>query len=281
MPLAYSQAGAPSSNIKTIYPTFTTIDVPGAGVTGVQSINTAGDMVGVYAPMNRGPAFAFLFSGGVFTYFDYPGSFATEAYGINDSGLIVGFAYFNSGTTAQGFKYNGTKFSLFHDGLNSATFGMGVNNGGLIVGGTGSIYETSGFQLRGVGYKSIVPPGNNIYVYATAVNNFGEVVGWTDSGGFEYRGGNYLNIAVPGAIQTEAHGLNDNGIIVGWYGKCSADYCAFVLIDGKYASLAYPGAKGTFPAGINSSGQIVGSYTFDYDTYHGFVTSPITSADFQ
>src|SRR5690242_6481246 len=119
--------------IKTANVTFTTIDVPGAGVTGVSSINTAGDMVGVFAPMNRGPACAFLLKGGIFTYLDYPGAYGTFANGINDSGLIVGYVEFNGGTTAQGFKYNGTNFTLFNDGANSATFGMGINNAGFIV----------------------------------------------------------------------------------------------------------------------------------------------------
>jgi probable HAF family extracellular repeat protein len=278
---AYSQADGPAAQIKTIFPTFTTIDVPGAGVTSVQSINTAGDMAGVYAPMNRGPAHAFLLENGVFTYFDYPGAYSTLANGINDSGLIVGFAYFNGGSTAQGFKYNGTKFNLFNDGANSATFGMGINNAGLIVGGTGSIYETTGFELRGGAYKSIAPPGNNVYIYATAVNNRGEVVGWTDSGGFSYRGGSYLTIAVPGAFETEAQGVNDNRTIVGWYFSLGGCTCAFALQNGAYVSFGYPGAVGTFAYGVNGAGQVVGSYTFDNTTYHGFVTSPVTAADFQ
>jgi probable HAF family extracellular repeat protein len=33
--------------------------------------------------------------------------------------------------------------------------------------------------------------------------------------------------------------------------------------------------------GINNLGQIVGSYTFDQQTYHGFVTNPIASADLE
>jgi len=55
----------------------------------------------------------------------------------------------------------------------------------------------------------------------------------------------------------------------------------FAVMKGKYVSFGYPGAAGTLPSGINASGQIVGSYTFDFSTYHGFVTSPITAEDFQ
>ena len=83
----------------------------------------------------------------------------------------------------------------------------------------------------------------------------------------------------PGAGQTEAHGVNDGGMIVGWYAVGSSDY-GFALMKGKYVSFGYPGAVGTFPNAVNVSRQVVGSYTFDYQTFHGFVTSPITSEDF-
>jgi probable HAF family extracellular repeat protein len=33
--------------------------------------------------------------------------------------------------------------------------------------------------------------------------------------------------------------------------------------------------------GINNAAQVVGSYTFDEQTYHGFVTSPIAAEDFE
>jgi hypothetical protein len=52
-------------------------------------------------------------------------------------------------------------------------------------------------------------------------------------------------------------------------------------MKGKYVSFSYPGALGTFAYGINMSEQIVGAYTFDYQAYHGFVSSPLTPADFE
>src|SRR5690348_11950488 len=54
-------------------PTFTTIDVPGAGVTGISAINKVGDMVGSFGQSNSGPISGFLYRSGTFTYFDYPG----------------------------------------------------------------------------------------------------------------------------------------------------------------------------------------------------------------
>jgi len=270
------------SDLKTINPTFTTIDVPGAGETFVQGINTAGNMVGNYAATLQSPAHGFLSVNGVFSYLDYPGAYDTFTNGINDSGTIVGYAEFSGGTTALGFFYDGVSYTTFHRGNNSGTYALAIDNAGDAAGGSGSLGETIGFELRGNHFKSLSPPGSYVYVYATAINNLGEVVGWTATSvenGFAYKNGKYQTISVSGANDTEAHGVNDGGVIVGWYLMGSSVY-GFAVMKGKYVSFGYPGAAGTLPSGINASGQIVGSYTFDFSTYHGFVTSPITTEDF-
>jgi len=107
-------------------------------------------------------------------------------------------------------------------------------------------------------------------------------VGSDDNGGFLYNKGKYQTLSFPGSSQTQPWGINDNGIVVGWYYGCTptcADH-AFAIMKGKYLSFDYPGAMGTFSGGINYSGQIVGSYTLDNQTFHGFLTSPITTASF-
>src|SRR5205823_6873 len=163
---------------------------------------------------------------------------------------------------------------------------IGLDNAGDLVGGTGTIYTSKGFELSGGQYKRISPPGSYVYVYATGVNNFGEVVGFTNNGGdqrgFAFKGAKFRSILFPGATATEVWGVNDQGIVVGWYqqGSPPYDFYAFALKNGKYISFNYPGTRGTFASGISASGQIVGEYTFDFSTYHGFVTSPITAADF-
>ena len=273
-----------SANIKAINPTFTTIDVPGGwGSVGVSGINTAGEMVGTFAKANNGEnVHSFKLVDGEFTYFDYPGAYGTFAGGINDSGTIVGYAEFNGGLTALGFFYDGTTFTTYQDSHVPATFAMSLNNAGDVVGGKGDPGTTRGFQMRSGQFRNISPPGGEwVYVYATATNSSGEVVGWTapPDAAFSYRNGRYLAIAFPGATDTEAHGINDADVIVGWY--ASSGYNAFAYRGGKYLSFAYPGAAGTFPSAINLAGQVVGSYTFDYQTYHGFVTSPITEKYFR
>ena len=263
------------SNVQTLNLAFTTIDVPGAMLTSVQGVNGSGDMVGYYGDSNSGPYHGFSFKTGSFTFFDYPGLPSTVATGINDSGLIVGYA---GSTTVDSFSYDGNTFTKITDGSNSATLAMGLNNGGDIAGGAGTVYTTKGFEMRGGHFKGLSPPGIYTYVYATGINNLGEVVGWTDTDGFAYSRGKFKRITFPGASQTEAWDVNDSALIIGWYASSDC-ICGFASKNGKYFSFRYPAAAGTFPRGINKSGQIVGEYTVDYQTYHGFVTSPLTATD--
>lgn len=257
--------------------TFTTIDVPGAVYTGIFAINSVGDMVGNYGQNTLKDSHGFMYSNGVFTYFDYPGQTVTVPMGINDSNLIVGSA---GEFSIIGFLYDGTTFTTITDGNNSATYPNGINNAGIVVGGAGTIYTTKGFEMLNGRFKTLNVTGGYTYVYGNGINNLGTIVGWTESDGFICRGSTCKIMDYPGASQTEALGINDAGVIVGWY-AASGCVCGFASKKGKFISFAFPGAAATTAAGINKSGQIVGQYTFDYTAWHGYVTSPITDADFQ
>src|SRR6266568_3120308 len=124
------------ANVKNINVTFTTIDVPGAGVTGVYGINSAGEMVGYYGSDSNDPnKHGFLLSGGNFTYLDYPGAYSTFAFGLNDSGLIVGASEFQGGLAVMGFTYDGSIYTPIQDGSNSSTVTYALSNAGAIAGG--------------------------------------------------------------------------------------------------------------------------------------------------
>ncbi len=268
--------------------TLTTIDVPGATVTGISGINTAGDMVGDYGQYTSEAYSGFLYSNGTFTYFDYPGQQVTIPGGINDSGLIVGLATqeASQGAPIYGFLYDGITFTTLQDGNSYATNAYGINNAGVVVGSAGAtLYSWKGFEGRNGSYKPITFPGQCVYQYAYGINNLGEIVGFASCGIYQYgyatKNGKLHSVDFPGAQETVALGINDSGIVVGYYNPASADFYAFAVRNGKYISFIYPGAKETFAYGINASGQIVGTYTLDYQTYHGFVSSPLTPADFE
>jgi probable HAF family extracellular repeat protein len=275
--------GSAQDASKPVKITFTTINVPGAGYTGVSGINTAGNMVGTYGQNVNTDSNGFLYSNGVFSYFDYPGATITVPYKINDSGLIVGSTGYDP---VFGFLYDGSTFTTIVDGSDTATYTLGINNAGLIVGAAGSLGVTRGFELRGQKFKAISPPpGGWIYVDATDINTFGVIVGWTEGNpnGFLDKGGKFQTINYPGSTQTEVWGINDSGTAVGWYESCTpaCGIHGFAVRAGKYLSIDYPNAIYTAAFGINAAGQVVGGYELAENAYQGFVTSPITPADFE
>jgi len=275
VPLAYSQEQGEAAPIKTINPTFTTIDVPGAAYTEAMAIDTVGDIVGSYGRNSASDSTGFLYTNGVFTFFSYPGSVFTIPLGINDSGVIVGHA---GQSPVVSFLYDGIGFTTLQDGADSATFASGINNAGIIVGGAGTIYTTRAFMMRNGHYRTIKFPGNYVYAQAEAINNFGEIVGYGDDCGYAIKNGKFRHVEIPGAMRTAALGINDGSAIAGWYtrsGPCTVLDCAFVLINGTYYSFAYPGAMGTFATGINNSGKVVGVYLLNDNSLHGFVTDPV------
>jgi hypothetical protein len=83
---------------------FTTIDVPGAGLTAGQGINASGDMVGFYTADAGGlpPLHGYLFARGAFLTIDVPGAMDTAGRGINARGDIVG-EYDLDGITEHGY----------------------------------------------------------------------------------------------------------------------------------------------------------------------------------
>jgi probable HAF family extracellular repeat protein len=260
--------------------TFTTVDVPGAKETDIYSINNLGDMTGSYKGINDNYAKGFAIINGTFKLFVYPGGEDTVTGGINDSRLISGSSFVNGFSEVVSWLYNGQTFTTIRAPGKSITWAHGLNNDAVIVGTYEGGQQMTGFVRIGNRFKTIAPPGNYFGVGALGINNQREIVGSADKDGFSYRGGQYKTLMVPGASQTAAWSINDSGIVVGWYFTPTCT-CGFALMNGKYLSIRYPGAIATLASGINNAGQVVGTYELEDSTFHGFVTSPITPADFE
>lgn len=86
----------------------------------------------------------------------------------------------------------------------------------------------------------------------------------------------FSSIDYPGAVLTNAQGINPGGDIVGTYVDTFGNQHGFLLSNGTFTSLDYPGAAGTFARGISPDGDIVGSYSTPPGTppnIHGFLLS--------
>ncbi|MBZ5600212.1 MAG: DUF3466 family protein [Acidobacteriia bacterium] len=268
-------------DIPQAHVTFTTIDVPGAASTNVYGINSAGHITGNYSEQASSPARGFSLADGVFSFFDYPGGDASGGVGINDSDVIAGAASINNFTGIVSFLYDGKNFKTIQVSGQQLTWAYGLNNANTVVGGYGT-GNLQAFVFVEDHFRAISPPGEFFSVVASGINNLNQIVGSADGVGFLYDHGKFKKIVVPGASFTAPLGINDQGIIVGGYEK-GPPYAnhGFILKHGHFLFLDYPGAIATFADGINSAGQIVGSYQSGDTTYHGFVTSPITDADFR
>ncbi len=171
----------------------TPIAFPGANITTLAGINTAGTIVGNYeigGNTNAGwIGHGFVDSNGSFTAIDVPGAYATGVVGISDGGEIVG--------NYQDFSNN--------------TWGF-VDNNGVI-----TTINIAGATSTG----------------ASAVNAAGEIVGYYADGsgnihGFVDNGGVITTVNVPGATETDILGINATRAISGYYNDSSGNQHGFV-----------------------------------------------------
>jgi probable HAF family extracellular repeat protein len=70
----------------------------------------------------------------------------------------------------------------------------------------------------------------------------------------------FTTIDFPGAVSTNARGINALGDIVGWYTDTAGGTHGFLLSGGHFRSIDFPGAQSTQAWGIGPTGDIVGSY---------------------
>ena len=103
----------------------------------------------------------------------------------------------------------------------------------------------------------------------------------------------YAKLDVPGAVATEARGVNNLGEIVGFYKTVACkDYditvpnCAvkgFKFVNNAFVTLMVPNSISTAIMGVNDNGDLVGFYRKPDGTRHGFVwwhTNVIKTLDF-
>lgn len=89
----------------------------------------------------------------------------------------------------------------------------------------------------------------------------------------------FTTVDFPGAVLTNAQGINAGGEIVGIYNDAGTPSMThgFVLSGGRFQSIDVPGARATAARGIGPGGDIVGSYQNPNESggvpSHGFLMS--------
>ena len=83
----------------------------------------------------------------------------------------------------------------------------------------------------------------------------------------------FTTIDFPGALATDALGINASGQVVGRYYDGFTQH-GFLLDKGTFITIDPPGSTFTEAIGINAAGLIVGDYVDASGTQHGFLATP-------
>ena len=154
---------------------------------------------------------------------------------------------------------------------------------------TGAGRPAPGFLLERGRFTPVVPPPGQedfapLGLGPTDLNDRRHIVGSYDdvaadaTRGFLLKRGRLTTVHVPGAMSSQAQGINNRGQIVGVYSNDSRAVSApdatrrgFLLDRGRYLRLDVPGARDTNAFDINDRGQVVGQYEDAKSRFHGYV----------
>ncbi len=245
----------------------------GGPLSVAQGLNNRGDVAGwsLNADNVQRPA---LYSGG--RWHDLAAPFGSSARGVanavNASGQVTGQI------GGQAFIYSGGLSRELRVG--NASEGLGINDRGVVVGGAvmpGDVVRRPFMYENGV--TTLLPSLGGTFGQAHAVNNAGQVVGYSYTAQgellpFLYSGGTMTALAGEGF--GEAFDINERGWVVGSY-----NLDAFLWRDGvrhDLNTLIAPDQAGRWSLlsaqGINEGGQIVG-YGLFHGYLRGFVATPV------
>jgi hypothetical protein len=218
-----------------------------------------------------------------FTTFDGLGDSAggTTVNGVSNSGAIVGFSSNASGTVLTNFVRNpdGT-FTLLNVAGDPMANANGVNKGGMVVGTSGG---QAFFLDHGIFATLPLVTGTETSSAAFGINDGNTVVGqYTDGNtdttpGFVYANGQYTVLnPVLNAFATNAQGINNNGLVTGFYSSDGAHQRGFFYntSTGQYTLPADPVQPDLFLTqflGINDKGLAVGYWQDNGGSQHGFL----------
>jgi hypothetical protein len=274
---------------------FTSFDVPGSAPNSCfyPGVNSAGLVVGACGTTSGATSVGFIRSpSGHFTtpiLDPNDNQNSTGLYRPNDLGAIVGTYGLSPtiGAPLHSFVLKNGQFIARDLAGFSATAARGLNNNGDLAGNVDSGSETylTGFIARshgGVTLFAYPDPTTSSFV-VQSINKWGAVVGSYSTatvltnGFYRAPNGQFTDVVFPGANFTKANGLNDCGVISGFYRDGTGRHAFYGRI-GRLKSLDVPGAAYTASRGLSNDGRVVGEYQDANGILHGFVTGPIEQA---
>jgi hypothetical protein len=244
--------------------TFTYIQAGGFFYAG--GINNSGVVSGTLSI--GGHDMGLIVNGSTQTPLSVPGSVRTLAYQINDHGIVEGYYTTNGPGSPFIYTYDGSKFTTIIPPGATLAFPDGINNAGQIVGEYGTSANTLvQFFYDGTTFHEINVP-NSLFTAVTGISNSGIVFGYADVAGsisdFFYQNGAYSSVNAPGVIT----GMNDSGVIVGYYGFSQASDAVGFIGAPVGTSVPEPGTIALLCIGlIVVAGHKRASRTFGFNVW--------------
>lgn len=136
-----------------------------------------------------------------------------------------------------------------------------------------AMFSYSGFlrELDGTFVSFEVPSSTGQRTTPTAINNQGQIAGYTDHGFLRYPDGSIIVFDAPNAVSTQPTAIDPEGDITGVFLDAgSLCHGFFRDKDGTITTFDVPNATNTYPTGMNTDGDITGWYS-DAGGVHGFV----------
>lgn len=191
--------------------------------TFVTGINDAGTLSG-YCFANQGGTLDFVYSNGSFTFYGLPTVLDSYSSRINNAGVSVGWFFTNQNTVASFYKKPGKNPVEFTaPTAPNATAAYGINNQGTIVGnGINGTSLQEGFIDQKNVFTFYSHPGS-YNTFFNGVNDSNQVVGDYSQVArgpvfaFLFENGTFTDLQITNATGSVAEGINDSGVIVGYY----------------------------------------------------------------
>jgi hypothetical protein len=208
---------------------FHTENYPGSMMTQVIGINNTGITDGFYVD-TAGTTHGFTNNSGAYTTVDFPGTAFNQLLGQNDMGQASGYYSMSQNNTTPDTPYiynelgGGVFQVIFIPAAAGGAQATGINNSQQISGFYIDAGGTNhGFLLDFGQLITLDAPGST-FTQALGLNNKGQVVGtFMDAAGthgfvwIKYRG--FTTIDNPNGVGTTVvNGINDLGVLVGFYG---------------------------------------------------------------
>jgi hypothetical protein len=237
-----------------------------------------------------------------FTNFEGPGSGSAAAAGTNMNGIAndgagVGFGIDNAGNFTNFIRNPNGTFTTLNINGSATAMALGINSAGAVV---GTVNGAAFFLPNGGPAQALASPGTATAAFG--INDNGNIVGQFTSGtttpGFFIANDaatSFITINAPSGPDTvNAQGVNDNGLIVGFYVGTDGQDHGFMgqegnAVGGVLAGTAIadpiipavsgePGATFVFSQilGINDHGIAVGYYGDSTASQHGFLYNTLT-----